>query len=355
VFFKADELQKMQNVIELAGGRCVVFNKSQHLNTIYLRENQESLVFMQDESDAGDEAKKVLSGLKRRFVDQTEIGLAILYADTEKFCCPWSFKENFENNEFSIGSQTLAHTNLEHEFESINTNTQYNDMVMAAFETQDSAPFEYERIKINETVKISNTPERNENKRNRLPVINVDKKKLKLPVEVCDTQVLGEISEEIVNKKSLLDDFEVNLKSTTVFTDVIKMEKMDLDEKMEVNKKPLLGYVKAKGLVLSKSRPENCEIRTENNENSSSGSQLKVKFESLVKKESVQTSQIVFGEVSEQNRRRNFKKFKKVPKKFQLSARSSGPDGREKRFKSVCKSEPFDVNSQFDSFMNSMR
>ena len=95
VFFNLSELGKMQNLIELAGGQHQVFHKTKHLNLKFLNDHQD-LVFMSEEGRPSEEQVKLvglLVGLKRRVVDQTEIGLAILYASIEKHCC--QFKSTY--------------------------------------------------------------------------------------------------------------------------------------------------------------------------------------------------------------------------------------------------------------------
>jgi len=103
-----------------------------------------------------------------------------------------------------------------------------------------------------------------------------------------------------------------------------------------------LAYTKVKGLVYSKCKPENC---IKNEEADGMTSQLKIKFESLIKKE--YTTQRV---VQQDGHKVNFKKFRKVPK----ATRNSQEKNPNEKFKNF-KNEPFDVNSQFDSFMNSIR
>jgi len=348
VFFTGDDLGKMQNVIELAGGRCAVFSRSQHLREGFVAD---SWVFVESSSDTVglvDEAKRTLEAQGRRLVDQAEIGLAVLFASTEKHCSPWSVnkEEAAVRSEFRIDTQTLTHEAGEHAWDQINSDTQYNDLVMAAFDTQDTAPFEYERAKINETVKVVDTPER---KHNRLPVIMAsvaEKEEQFQPVVVVAVENTQEIREA---ERSRLDDLVRPGRLETAVTAVVKKEVVEEIEVADRKPEQLVGYVKSKGLVLSKGRPENCEVRNGDAENGG-GSQLRVKFESLVKKESVQ-SEAAGGE---ETARRNFKKFMKVPKKLSSSS-GSKVHGKEKGFKSVCKSEPFDVNSQFDSFMKSMR
>ncbi len=346
MFFTSDDLGKMQNVIELAGGRCAVFSRSQHLREGLV---DNSWVFVESSSDTVglvDEAKRTLEAQERRLVDQAEIGLAVLFASTEKYCSPWSVnkEEAAVRSEFRIDSQTLTHEAGEHAWGQINSDTQYNDLVIAAFDTQDTAPFEYERVKINETVKVVDTPEK---KRNRLPVIKacVAEKEQQFQPVVVAVENTQEIREA---ERSRLDDSVRPGRLETAVTVVVKKEVVEEIEVADRKPEQLLGYVKSKGLVLSKCRPENCEVRNGDAENG--GSQLRVKFESLVKKESVQ-SEAASGE---ETARRNFKKFMKVPKKLSSSSGST-VHGKKKGFKSVCKSEPFDVNSQFDSFMNSMR
>lgn len=74
---------------------------------------------------------------------------------------------------------------------------------------------------------------------------------------------------------------------------------------------------------------------------------IKIKFESLVKKEFKYDISATSG-IEPTNGKVNFKKFRKVPKNL------SKTNEKKTLFKSF-KDEPFDVDSQFDQFMSSMR
>lgn len=79
---------------------------------------------------------------------------------------------------------------------------------------------------------------------------------------------------------------------------------------------------------------------------------MKVKFEPMIKRSSIKRENVsTLGSNSSsggENTQRNFKKFKKVPKASQKAV------GEKSIFKSV-KQEKFDLDSQFNEFMNSMR
>lgn len=164
IFLSKSQMEKMFTIVELGKGQCSMFDPSKHFNQAYLKENDQLIFIGADEIDSERVQVKLdslLSGLNKRLVDDTEIGLAVLDASLNKYCNPWKSQDRpAVAQDCKLGSQTLNYTEMLEQGGSIRTDTQYNDMVLAAFETQDSAPFEYERVKINETVKVSNTPDR---------------------------------------------------------------------------------------------------------------------------------------------------------------------------------------------------
>ena len=110
-------------------------------------------------------------------------------------------------------------------------------------------------------------------------------------------------------------------------------------------------YTKKQGLIYTKLKPENVIVKTESQAKCEpfQTSQLKVKFEKLIRLTENSSDFDVDSQASTAGKR-NFKKFRKVPKKS-AQERHSQQTGK---FKAV-KTEAFDINSQFDSFINSMR
>jgi hypothetical protein len=58
VFFNELQLHKMQNIIELASGKCELFNESRHLNNKKFKENMNRLLFIQHDHDKFTESLK---------------------------------------------------------------------------------------------------------------------------------------------------------------------------------------------------------------------------------------------------------------------------------------------------------
>lgn len=391
IFFDGDELKKMQNLIELASGKCQMFNKSKHLSLRFLRVN-EGLIFMSSSGvlcEGQRELNSLLVSLGHRICDQTEIGFAILFASIEKHCCPVEVVYEKALGA-TIGSQTQNQSRVM-SHNDINSNTQYNDMVLAAFDTQDTAPFEYERDKINETLKVDNTPEKKSNKRPRLPVVLVvdtpEKRETRnsSPI-VKDSPVAQMSAKKAKHCESLVDSLspelmvdenstrmsankakyfvadtlspglEVgeNLSETKPVIKKVKKASRRLEVKEETivgiessvpvaseSTLPVATYTKVRGTVLSKSKPDssfkNEELVV------AQTSQLRVKFERLVRATKCEPDDDEFGS---SEGKRNFKKFRKVPKKLHDKENDNG------QFRNVCTNQPFDLNSQFDSFMN---
>ena len=177
IFINKSQLEKMRSIIELACGKCFMFDPMKHLNQAYLKDNDQLIFVATDEIDFERIQIKLdalLAGLNKRLVDDTEIGLAVLDISLVKYCNSWRSERRSVALDCQLGSQTMNYTAMLEQGGSIRTETQYNDMVLAAFETQDSAPFAYERAKINETVRVSNTPERvKEKSRARLALVDL--------------------------------------------------------------------------------------------------------------------------------------------------------------------------------------
>lgn len=360
VFFSSSQMEKMTHLVSLAGGQCTLFKRQINLKSL---KDKKNLIFIScEEIGEGEEDQSnlllALGTLNRRIVDETEIGLAILHCSIDKYCTSDKvINVKPTPVDFRITSQTLTQAELIAQ-DSYRTETQYNDIVMAAFETQDSAPFEYQRNKIDDTLKVVDTPE----KKKRTRLLSNDFQK---PAELIEpNKKSSRTFKNIENEEAKA----VRVKSIKVEPQQVELEELPMDTYQENESKesqPLKSppkpakqvnkiktesqeakapsYTKLKGLVYSKSHPENC---IKNEEADSQTSHLKVKFESLIKKE-YRTQN-----VDQPNGHRvNFKKFRKIPKATRQDTNTRGNNALFKSFKN----EPFDVNSQFESFMSSIR
>lgn len=65
VFFNESQLQKMQNIIELASGKCELFNESRHLNKKTFKDNLNKLLFVQYDQDKFVESLRNQSKVER--------------------------------------------------------------------------------------------------------------------------------------------------------------------------------------------------------------------------------------------------------------------------------------------------
>lgn len=458
VFFSQDQLNKMKNLIEIASGKCSLFNKTRHLNKKSLQSNENLLFLSAEEISDGAEYQtelvSLLSSLNQRIIDETEIGLAVLFASTKKHCNSFKPDKTMTQapavGQFKLGSQSIAESVL-FDNGSIKSNTQYNDIIMAAFDTQDSAPFEFERDRVNDTVKIQNTPERKKKSRLAFNICKEADEKLleaeqvfEIPatpekeiIEIPETPEKESIEEKptkrrsvetssskspvfiekrikntspdqcVLNKQKTFDKSHEKLKKTlktneTCFnsTDTLRTnpsttlskksnliaDKIELNDQdnidafesfmsqgptlstsianakkktneklisvkiepsssVEVPKSSPLTYNKSKGLVLSKIKNENC-LKVEQTNPDFQTSQLKIKFASLIKK--VLAHDQDTQSVLTNGGKKNFKKFRKIPKNTKATQQTTG------QFKSI-KTEGFDVNTQFDDFMSQLR
>jgi len=107
VFFNNSQLQKMQNLIELAAGECELFNKS-----MTTKEALVNFLFInyEDENEHLKRLTPMLDNLNKRLVDETEIGLAILYCSMKKYCNPEKFDDSMQSDKscYKLGSQTMT-------------------------------------------------------------------------------------------------------------------------------------------------------------------------------------------------------------------------------------------------------
>ena len=346
VFFNNSQLQKMQNLIELAAGECELFNKS-----MTTKEALVNFLFInyEDENEHLKRLTPMLDNLNKRLVDETEIGLAILYCSMKKYCNPEKFDDSMQSDKscYKLGSQTMTQSVF---FEPSCPSAQYNDMVVAAFETQDSAVFQFEKDKINDTLKINDTP---------------DKKKPKL---MFDNPEFVDMKKSVVDKNELITS-EIVIIENTDKDEYLKKKKINspIDIVKDTKRNPsniIIPSTATKSLIREPKEQSKytdsksnslvfTKIKQLNNESSfqhidtMKPSQIKIKFENLITK--TFKNELKDDAQNMTNGKVNFKKFRKVPK-----ASQSIINKENKLFKSF-KNEPFDLNTQFDSFINSMR
>lgn len=204
------------------------------------------------------------------------------------------------------------------------------------------------------------SPKKVQNKRKHIDVDMSDKplveSKIKFSnaklksIDLNDQENLFESFMSQTNTASVPKRTKKDEKKTKEMVSIVKEEPVVCESDIKSTVKPT--YTKTKGLVYSKLKPKNVIVKTEIQATHEpfQTSQLKVKFEKLVlqqKTEEVDESQGVDNGTAG---KRNFKKFRKVPKKT-ADNRNCQQIGK---FKAV-KTEAFDLNSQFDSFLNSAR
>lgn len=102
IFLCNDQLQKLQNIIELAGGHCEMFNKLVHFKSLKCTsKNKNNILFLIDPSEKYHQIQttieKRLDSLNQRLIDDTEIGMSILYASVEEHCNPSYLSEDHKN------------------------------------------------------------------------------------------------------------------------------------------------------------------------------------------------------------------------------------------------------------------
>ena len=101
LFIAFKKLQKMQNVVEMAGGECEPFDKSVHLDMVIKKKKSSScehrvVVFVQcgdrmrKSAAAADQVavERLLDAHDQRLVDETEIGMAVLYVNVDAHTNP---------------------------------------------------------------------------------------------------------------------------------------------------------------------------------------------------------------------------------------------------------------------------
>jgi hypothetical protein len=177
-----------------------------------------------------------------------------------------------------------------------------------------------------------------------LPSIN--KSESQSSVQEIPIKTEPSVSVELLEENSLLTNKEIKPKSKT------KREPAASSNQLTDS-----------SIVYSKLKPPPCSmfkseaVKNEMLEQSAincATSQVKVTFEPLIKQR-MKNELLSSGTGSDSNlqQRINFKKFRKVPKASQLPKKES-KNSNQSMFKRI-KSEPFDVNSQFELFMSSMK
>ena len=93
----------------------------------------------------------------------------------------------------------------------------------------------------------------------------------------------------------------------------------------------------------------------QNNEQENDASNTQIKFEKLVVKKIKTEEYSSYESQSANGNIKKFKKFKKIPRASQLKSEIKSPNNSNTSMFKVFKNEPFDVNSQFELFMNSQK
>lgn len=206
------------------------------------------------------------------------------------------------------------------------------------------------------------SPKKVQNKRKQLDVdasdeplgkskINLTNNKLK-SIDLSEQENLFESFMSQANTAPAPNKTKKDVKKSKATAPIVKEEPVVHESDIKSTIKPT--YTKTQGLVYSKLKPKNVIVKTETQaiHEPFQTSQLKVKFEKLILKQKTdeEFDHDSNGVDNGTAGKKNFKKFRKVPKKT-AENRNCQQIGK---FKAV-KTEAFDLNSQFDSFLNSVR
>lgn len=202
------------------------------------------------------------------------------------------------------------------------------------------------------------SPKKVQNKRKQIDVDVSDKQLVESKINLSNAKLQ---SIDLNEQENLFESFmsqtntapektKKDAKKAKDMVAIVKEEPVVCESDIKSTVKPT--YTKTQGLVYSKLKPKNVIVKTEIQATHEpfQTSQLKVKFEKLILKQKTEEVYDSQGVDNGTAGKRNFKKFRKVPKKT-AENRNCQQIGK---FKAV-KTEAFDLNSQFDSFLNSAR
>nr|QNH68103.1 nibrin [Brachionus koreanus] len=316
VFQSDKQLHKFQNIIELASGKCQLFDKAIHLNKSVLNEKR-VLLIRNDSSDsqlnsAQLQIENFLHLLGLKLIDESEIGLAVLHANLDKYCNP--VKEIEITDKIKVASQTLTDTCFRNNYPE-GFDTQQTDMDN---QSQDSCLFQFEK-KAEDLFIVSDTPE----PARKRPVeqqsfVETKKKSPQVKIQTGESILMN-------NKKYL-----------SVENSIVKKE-----PKIKKENNTFSHRIHETSLVYSKLNPPTNAKQYQLSQSSTikPSAQIVVKYEPLIRSRTCSSF-----ESSNWNGKKNFKKFKKIPKAIKKENQSL--------FKSF-KQEEFNVDSQFEMFMSS--
>ena len=167
VFFIDDQLNKMHHIIQMASGKCEMFNENVHLNIKILKKCINEYLFIQiidpDSAKTLNNQKKLsglLEGLNQRLIDETEIGLAILKSNLNEHCNP-NIKQNKQIKSMKLVPQTCTESCIDNydDFDQIDRSDladKSNDVVTSSMPHEDSLAFQLEK-KIEHFAVVSDT------------------------------------------------------------------------------------------------------------------------------------------------------------------------------------------------------
>lgn len=288
-------------------------------------------------------------------IDESEIGLAVLHANTDQYCNPTK-NTNLKETNLNVASQTLTDTCFKNNYQS--WDTQQTNMNT---ESQESCVFQFEN-KAQDLFIISDTPEPvrkrtidyhsfYETKKKSPPTETKAEKSFLVEKKSPQTETKAEKA-FLMEKKSPLfealveEPFLMENKSPSIQNIDIKKEPEIKSEKKFLT---LHSRRQETGLVYSKLNPP-LSVKNNSQLNLSGtiqpSAQVVVKYEPLIPK----NKSFLSYQNSNQEGKKNFKKFKKVPKAINMFSKMKKDN--QSLFISF-KQEEFNVNSQFEMFMKS--
>jgi len=327
VFFSRSHMKKLRDTIELASGKCELFDEDIHFSSLF----DAAFVFMEsDANDTNDYQTKITLILEKRnrgLVKESQIGLAVLFLDLDRYLTQTKSKSLNESHFSICRFQTQTQDEVSH-FEPVSCVPSTDVNITSSMGNQPS------QITVNDEPMyedvIPGTPEKDESPKIQKAITEKDplkclfmdnkscnnEKRKHDKIEKCVDDA-KELEKSMTPLKKFKEEKYEVLEARMAH---IKINKNDTNKLIEKREK-----TKSSGdtsIVYSKSRPP---IKNElSRDHLSSQIQsftetkrnlLKVNFKSLIVK-NIDVKQIFSEENSMvlSNEKKNFKKFLKVPK-----------------------------------------